>query len=100
MSYEPKLRPNARNKITDFFTSTYKTNAAYEVAMSELGTALQNLAANPAQSAKPPGLFETRPIYQFALEADGTRREVQVCWCFDPDDPKEETILVTDFKSL
>ena len=67
------------------------------MAVEEIRLALLNLAANPRQGTAPPGLFEIRPIFRFVLRADGVNRHVQVCFCYDCDDPAERTILITDF---
>jgi hypothetical protein len=97
MSYEPKLRHSAREKITAYLEQRYTTRDAYLRAVDEIRVALLNLAANPRQALAPPGLFELRPIFRFSLHADGVRRDVQVCFCYDQDDPGERTILITDF---
>lgn len=97
MSYEPKLRPNAQRKITAYLEDCYRTREPYLRAVDEVRRALLNLAANPKQALSPPGPFEQRPIFRFSLHADGQRRDVQVCFCFDKDDSGERTILITDF---
>ena len=100
MSYEPKLQRRAKEKITAYLEERYKTRDTYLQAVDEVRLALLNLAANPRQATAPPGLFEARPIFRFVLKADGVRREVQVCFCYDQDDPKESTLLITDFMPL
>jgi len=97
MSYEPKLRPNAQQKITAYLEDTYKTREAYLQAVDEIRLAFLNLAANPRQASSPPGPFEQRPIFRFSLHAGSTRRDVQVCFCYDKDDREERIILITDF---
>jgi hypothetical protein len=97
MSYEPKLQRNASAKIAAYLADRYTTREAYLVAVEEIRLALLNLAANPRQGTAPPGLFENRPIFRFSLHADGVRRDVQVCFCYDQDDPGERTILISDF---
>jgi len=100
MSYEPRLQRNATAKISQFLHETYRTRAAYDVATEEIRLALLRLAASPKLAVSPPGPFETRPIYRFALNADGSNREVEVCFCFDVNDPGERTILITDFREV
>jgi hypothetical protein len=100
MSYEPKLRRSAREKITAYLDQRYPTRDTYLRAVEEIRLALLNLAANPRQALAPPGLFEQRPIFRFTLQADGVHRDVQVCFCYDPDDPGERTILITDFMPI
>ncbi len=97
MSYEPKLRRSAQEKITAYLEQRYETREAYLRPVEEIRLALLNLAANPRQASAPPGLFERRPIFRFSLHAGGVRRDVQVCFCYDQDDPGERTILITDF---
>jgi len=97
MSYEPKLQRKAKEKIALFLEETYRTRDAYLFAVEEIRVALIKLAANPRLAIGPPGLFEQRPIHRFYLVAGGVRREVQVCFCYDSDDPAERTILITDF---
>ena len=97
MSYEPKLPRSTQVKIQRYLGERWKTRNSYLAAVDEIRIALIKLAANPRQATFPPGLFESRPIHRFSLHADGVRRDVQVCLCYDKEDPKEGTILITDF---
>lgn len=98
MSYEPRLQRKAADKIKAYLLDTYHDPAAYQIATEEVRRALLQLAVSPKMAVAPPGMFEDRPVHRFALDADGTRREVLVCFCFDAEDPGEKTILITDFK--
>ncbi|SRR6266581_2488442 len=100
MSYEPKLQRKAADKALAHLRNTYRTRLEFLAAVDEFRLALLNLAANPRQAVSPPGLFETRPIYQFVLHADGVPRTVQVCFCYDSEDSRERTILITDFLAI
>jgi hypothetical protein len=97
MSYEPKLQRKAADKAFAYLRDSYRTRPEFLAAVDEFRLALLNLAANPRQAVSPPGLFEQRPIFRFVLRSDGFPREVQVCFCYDPDDVEERTILITDF---
>lgn len=97
MSYDPKLQRSAANKVLAYLRDTYRNRHTFLAAVDEFRLGLLNLAANPRQGVGPPGLFETRPIYRFVLRTDGIDRKVQVCFCYDSDDPKERTIFITDF---
>lgn len=97
MSYEPKLPRSTQAKIRAYLDDRYPNREAYLRAVEEIRLALLKLAANPRQAISPPGLFEVRPIHRFSLQADGIRQDVQVCFCYDQNDPGERTILITDF---
>ena len=98
MNYEPKLQRRAADKANAYLRNTYRNRLEFFAAVEEFRLALLNLAANPRQAVTPPGLFEARPVYRFRLKADGEPRDVEVCFCFDADDPLERTILITDFR--
>jgi hypothetical protein len=100
MSYEPKLPRSTQTKITAYLTARFTTRDSYLAAVEEIRLALLKLAANPRQGISPPGLFELRPIHRFSIHADGVRRDVQVCFCYDHGDPKEATIIITDFMAV
>lgn len=100
MSYDPKLQRDAANKVLAYLRDTYRDRPDFLRAVDEFRLALLNLAANPRQGTAPPGLFERRPIYRFALRSDGIERIVQVCFCYDADDSAERTLLITDFMPL
>jgi len=100
MSYEPKLPRSTQIKIKEYLDQRYPAREAHLLALEEIRLALLRLAANPRQGTSPPGLFETRPVHRFFLQADGIRRDVQICFCYDPDDPKEATIIITDFMPI
>ncbi len=100
MSYEPRLQRNAADKILAYLRETYPRRDDFLWATDEVRVALLNLATNPRQGVAPPGLFEDRPVYRFALRAGGGERVVQVCFCYDSEDPGERTILITDFKPV
>lgn len=97
MSYEPKLQRKAREKIAAYLQDTFKTRDGFLLATNQVRLALLNLAVNPRQALSLPGLFEERPIFRFVLSAEGIERHVQVCFCYDQDDPEERTILILDF---
>ena len=97
MSFDPKLQRKAADKALSYLRDTYRTRPDFLRAVDEFRLALLNLAANPRQAVGPPGLFETRPVYRFTLQGDGIPREMQVCFCYDAEDPAERTILITDF---
>jgi hypothetical protein len=97
MSFAPKLQRKAAAKVLAYLRDTYRNRSAFLKAVDEFRLAMLNLAANPRQAIAPPGLFETRPIFRFVLRADGLPREMQVCFRYDPDDPAERTIEITDF---
>ncbi len=99
-SYEPKLQRKAADKALAHLRDTYRTRSVFLAAVDEFWLALLNLGANPRQAVSPPGLFEKRPIYQFILNPDGIPRTVQVCFCYDPNDSREQTILITDFLAI
>jgi hypothetical protein len=96
-SYKTKLQRKAADKVQAYLQNTYRNRPTFLAAVDEFRLGLLNLAANPRQAVNPPGLFETRPIFQFTLHADGIPRIVQVCFCYDADDSGEQTILITDF---
>lgn len=97
MSYDPKLQRKAADRVSAYLRDTYRNRSTFFRALDEFRLAMLNLAANPRQAIGPPGLFEQRPIFRFTINADGIPREMQVCFCYDPDDPAERTILITDF---
>lgn len=100
MSYEPRLQRNAQKKITEYLEAQYLNREPYLLAVEQVRLALLRLAASPKQAVAPPGPFETRPIFRFTLNPDGTPRDVQVCFCFDHADQGERVILITDFMSV
>jgi hypothetical protein len=100
MSFEPKLQRKAAAKALAYLRDTYRRRPDFLAAVDEFRLALLNLAANPKQAVAPPGLFEKRPVYRFSLHADGLPREMEVCFCYDPEDSTERTILITDFRPV
>jgi len=100
MSYEPKLQRKAADKALAYLRDTYRDRPDFLAAVDEFRLGLLNLAANPRQAVSPPGLFETRPIFRFVLRSGGIPREIQVCFCYDSDDPGERTLLITDFMPM
>jgi hypothetical protein len=100
MSYEPKLQRSAADKANAYLKDTYRNRLEFFAAVEEFRLALLKLAASPRLAVAPPGLFETRPVYRFTLKADGEPRDVEVCFCFDHEDPRERTILITDFRRV
>ena len=100
MSFEPKLQRKAADKILAYVEQTYSTRGEYLLAIEQVRLALIRLAASPKLAVSPIGLFEERPIFRFVLDADGTTREVAVCFCFDHTDPTESVILITDFRPV
>jgi len=97
MNYDPKLQHKAARKVLAYLRDTYRDRPTFLKAVDEFQLAMLNLAANPKQAIGPPGLFESRPIFRFTLHADDIPREMQVCFCYDAEDPAERTILITDF---
>lgn len=100
MNFEPKLQRKAADKALAYFRDTYRSRPDFLRAVDQFRLALLNLAANPRQAVSPIGLFETRPIFQFEINADGDTRTLQVCFCYDSEDAKERTILITDFQHV
>ena len=98
MSYTPKPTRSAAQQIEEFVMARYHGAARHE-AIEQIRRALWNLATNPRQGTAPPGLFEHFPVYQFILTADAQPQRVSVCYCYDPEDPSESTLLIVKFKA-
>ena len=80
MAYELKLPPDTERQIADFILNGFIGNAAQLAAANEIQLSLDKLKTNPKLGTSPPGPFESRPIYRFAVTVGSKAVPVQATY--------------------
>jgi len=98
MSFELRFPPDTRTEIADYVAGRYESRQLQEAATDAILAELEKLATNPGLgSARYGGPFESRLIYRFGVNVDGTTRYVEAAYKVHK---KDRVVVVSGFRPL